>query len=190
MWLLDRFPNIRYYVDLHSYGETILHSWGSDENQSDNPRMSFRNRAYDGKRGLIHDNVYREYIPAADERTAIEMGRHMAAAIQLRAGTQVPGQAVGGPLPDRRLLGRLRLQPPLRRSEEGQDHRLSRSSGAAATPPPFHPPYAEMRKVMREVSAGLLALLPAGAGVEGEEKEAPGGVEVLPGRLSFSYVLL
>ena len=44
IWLLDRFPNIRYFVDLHSYGETILHSWGSDDNQSDNPRMSFRNR--------------------------------------------------------------------------------------------------------------------------------------------------
>jgi murein tripeptide amidase MpaA len=28
IWLLDRFPNIRYLVDLHSYGETILHSWG------------------------------------------------------------------------------------------------------------------------------------------------------------------
>jgi hypothetical protein len=58
IWLLDRFPNIRYFVDLHSYGETILHSWGSDQNQSDDPRMSFRNPAYDGKRGLIHDDVY------------------------------------------------------------------------------------------------------------------------------------
>ena len=50
IWLLDRFPNIRYMVDLHSYGEAILHSWGSDENQSKDPRMNFRNRVYDGKR--------------------------------------------------------------------------------------------------------------------------------------------
>src|SRR5678815_1300609 len=72
----------RYFVDLHSYGETILHSWGSDENQSDDPRMNFRNRAYDGKRGLIHDDVYREHMPAADEKTAVRMGRYMAAALQ------------------------------------------------------------------------------------------------------------
>ncbi|HTR76459.1 MAG TPA: M14 family zinc carboxypeptidase, partial [Gemmatimonadaceae bacterium] len=59
IWLLDRFPNIRYFVDLHCYGETILHPWGSDDAQSKNPRMSFLNRAYDGKRGLINDDVYR-----------------------------------------------------------------------------------------------------------------------------------
>ena len=70
IWLLDQCDNIRYFVDLHSYGETILHSWGSDNNQSDNPRMSFRNKRYDGKRGLLDDDVYREYIPAADEKEA------------------------------------------------------------------------------------------------------------------------
>ena len=42
IWLLDRFPSIRYLVDLHSYGETILHSWGTDDNQSDRPRMSLQ----------------------------------------------------------------------------------------------------------------------------------------------------
>ncbi len=87
IWLLDQFPNIRYYVDLHSYGETILHSWGSDDNQSANPRMSFRNRAYDGKRGLIHDDLYREYLPAADHKEAVRMGRHMAGGHQTAART-------------------------------------------------------------------------------------------------------
>ena len=51
IWLTpDRFPNIRYFVDLHSYGESILHSLRSDENQSDDPRMNFRNPAYDEAR--------------------------------------------------------------------------------------------------------------------------------------------
>ena len=88
IWLLDRFPNIRYFVDLHSYGETILHSWGSDENQSRNPRMSFRNSAYDGMRGQIHDDVYREYVRAEDEKEAQRMGRHMAASIRLVRGRE------------------------------------------------------------------------------------------------------
>ena len=124
IWLLDRFPNIRYFVDLHSYGETILHSWGTDENQSRDPRMSFRNRAYDGKRGLIHDDVYREYMPAADEKAAVRMGRHMAGAIRLVRGRKYRVQQSVGLYPTAGLVGRLRVQPPLRRPEEGQDHRL------------------------------------------------------------------
>ena len=129
IWLLDRFPHIRYLIDLHSYGETILHNWGTDENQSDDPGMSFRNKAYDGKRGLIHDDVYREHMAAADEKEAVRMGRGMAAAIRLVRGRQYRVQQSVGLYPDRGLLGRLRLQPPPGRSEEGQDHRLHHGVG-------------------------------------------------------------
>jgi murein tripeptide amidase MpaA len=158
IWLLDRFPNIRYYVDLHSYGETILHSWGSDDNQATDPKMSFRNRAYDGTRGQIHDDVYREYMPAADQQRAIEMGRHMAAAIRLvRKRKYQVKQSVGlyptaGSSDDyaysRHWVNRRKGKIIAYTIEWGRSH--------ASTP--FHPPYAEMRKVMREVSAGLLAL--------------------------------
>jgi len=44
IWLLDRFPQIRYFIDLHSYGETLLHSWGGDQNQSNDADMCFRTR--------------------------------------------------------------------------------------------------------------------------------------------------
>lgn len=158
IWLLDRLPNIRYYVDLHSYGETILHSWGSDDNQSSNPQMNFRNKAYDGKRGLIHDDDYREYIPAADKREAIAMGRQMAAAIRLVRGRKYQvKQSVGlyptaGATDDyaysRHWVDRKKGKPIAFTIEWGRSH--------ASTP--FHPPYPEMRKVMREVSAGLLAV--------------------------------
>jgi Zinc carboxypeptidase len=82
IWLLDRFPNIEYLVDLHSYGEMILHSWGSDENQSDDPQMNFRNPHFDGLRGRIHDDVYREYILAEDAKLAAHLGQQMADAIR------------------------------------------------------------------------------------------------------------
>jgi murein tripeptide amidase MpaA len=88
IWLLDRFPNIRYLVDLHSYGETILHSWGTDENQSDDPQMSFRNPLYDRMRGRINDHVYREYLPAADAKLAARMGKRMADAIRRVRGRE------------------------------------------------------------------------------------------------------
>ena len=38
MWLLDEHPDIGFLVDLHSYGELIMYSWGDDENQSREPR--------------------------------------------------------------------------------------------------------------------------------------------------------
>ena len=86
IWLLDRYPQIRYFVDLHAYGETILHSWGTDENQSDNPTMNFANAAFDGKRGRIHDDDYREHIDPDDERQAIRLARRMSSAIALVRG--------------------------------------------------------------------------------------------------------
>jgi murein tripeptide amidase MpaA len=158
IWLLDRFPRIRYLVDLHSYGETILHSWGSDDNQSHDPRMSFWNAAYDGKRGLIHDDLYREYIPAADQKKAQQMGRHIAAAIQRVRGREYRvRQSVGlyptaGSSDDyaycRHMLDRRKGKIIAYTMEWGRSHAVT----------PFHPPYQEMRKVMREVAAGLLEL--------------------------------
>jgi carboxypeptidase T len=158
IWLLDRFPNIRYYVDLHSYGETILHSWGSDDDQSREPRMNFRNKAYDGKRGRILDDVYREYIPAGDKNDAVQMGRHMAAAIRLVRGRDYKVKQSVGLYPtagasDDYAYSRHWVDP-----KKGKLIAFTIEWGRSHASTPFHPPYPEMRKVMREVSAGLLAL--------------------------------
>ena len=156
MWLFDRFPNIGFFIDLHSYGETLLYSWGSDENQSDDPAMCFLNEAYDGKRGLIHDDVYREYIPAADEKLAVRLGRSVADAIRrVRGRNYRVEQSVG-------------LYPTAASSDDYaySRHRVDGKKtkilaytmewGRSRASTPFHPPYPEMRKVMREVAAGLL----------------------------------
>jgi murein tripeptide amidase MpaA len=158
IWLLDRFPNIRYHVDLHSYGETILHSWGSDDNQSDDPQMSFRNKAYDGKRGLIHDELYAEYIPAADKKTAVEMGRHMAAAIRLVRGRKYQVKQSVGLYPTAGSTDDYAYSRHLVDRKKGKIIAFTIEWGRSHASTPFHPPYPEMRKVMREVSAGLLAL--------------------------------
>ena len=62
-WLVDRFPNARYFVDVHSYSGDVLYPWGSDENQTTDPTMSFKNPARNGQRGVPGD-AYREYMPA------------------------------------------------------------------------------------------------------------------------------
>ena len=158
IWLLDHFPNIRYFVDLHSYGETILHSWGSDENQSMNSRMSFRNPAYDGKRGLIYDDVYREYVSARDEKVAQQMGRHMAAAVRLVRGREYKVQQSVGLYPTAGSSDDYAYSRHLVDRKKGKIIAFTIEWGRSRASTPFHPPYPEMRKVMREVSVGLLAL--------------------------------
>ena len=158
IWLLDRFPDIRYFVDLHSYGESILHSWGTDENQSDDPRMSFVNPEYDGKRGRIHDRIYREYIPAEDEKATARMGRHMAAAIRKVRGREYRVQQSVGLYPsagssEDYVYSRHRVDP---KKKKVLAYTIEWGRSRASTP--FHPPYHEMRKVMREVAAGLIEL--------------------------------
>lgn len=158
MWLLDQQPNVQYFVDLHSYGETILYSWSGDQNQSDNPDMNFANPAYDGMRGRIHDDVYREYIPPKDEKLAVRMARNMATAISKVRGRDYHVQQSVGLYPtagtsddfvySRHLVERSRPKTIAYTIEFGPDQ--------ASTP--FHPPYDEMRKVMREVTAGLIEL--------------------------------
>ncbi len=156
IWLLDQHPQIRYLVDLHSYGETILHSWGTDSNQSDDPRMSFMNPAYDGLRGRPFDDAYKEYMPAEDEERVIRLGRCMASAIRMVRGRKYAVKQSIGLYPtagssDDYAYSRHMLDPTKPKilaytMEWGRSHAVT----------PFHPPYPEMRRVMREVAAGLL----------------------------------
>jgi murein tripeptide amidase MpaA len=64
--IYDSFPKIRWFMDIHSAAGDILYSWGDDDNQATTTTMNFLNPAYDGKRGVPQDTVYKEYIPSAD----------------------------------------------------------------------------------------------------------------------------
>jgi carboxypeptidase T len=158
IWLLDQYPQVQYFVDVHSYGETILHSWGGDENQSDDPDMNFANPEYDGKRGRLHDKAYREYIPAEDAKLVARMGRNMAKTIEKVRGRKYRVQQSVGLYPtsggsDDYAYSRHLIEP-------GKTKTIAYTVefGRSRASTPFHPPYMEMRKVMREVTAGLLEL--------------------------------
>ena len=158
IWLLDRFPNIRYMVDLHSYGESILHSWGSDDTQSSDPQMNFRNRAYDGKRGRLFDDVYREYFPPRDKQEALDVARRMAGAIKLVRGRKYHVKPSVGLYPTAGATDDYAYSRHFVDPQKGKIIPLTVEWGRSHASTPFHPPYPEMRKVMREVSAGLLAV--------------------------------
>ena len=158
IWLLDRFPNIRYMVDLHSYGESILHSWGSDDTQATDPDMNFRNRVYDGKRGKLFDDVYREYFPPADKKAALDIARRMAAAIKVVRGRKYAVKPSVGLYPTAGATDDYSYSRHFVDPKKGKIIPLTVEWGRSHASTPFHPPYPEMRKVMREVSAGLLAV--------------------------------
>ena len=118
--------------------------------------MTFRNPAYDGKRGLIHDDVYREHMPGDDQRDAVRMGRCIAGAIRLVRGRKYRVQQSVGLYPtaassDDYAYSRHMVDP-----KKGKIIAFTMEWGRSHAATPFHPPYEEMRKVMREVTAGLL----------------------------------
>jgi carboxypeptidase T len=85
-WIFDTYPAINAFVDLHSFGQTILYSWGDDESQAAPATMNFQNAMYDGLRGIPGD-AYREYLPLTDRRKAFGLAVTLRTAIQAVRGT-------------------------------------------------------------------------------------------------------
>jgi murein tripeptide amidase MpaA len=80
VWLMENYPRIRWYIDIHSYNESILHSWGDDENQSADAAQNFANPGFDGRRGVAGDD-YAEYIPGADLADIVELANEFRTAL-------------------------------------------------------------------------------------------------------------
>jgi murein tripeptide amidase MpaA len=85
--IFEDFPNIGYFIDLHSFGNDILYSWGDDEDQTTDPSMNFQNPAYNGLRGIKGDTAYKEYIPSSDLSSALDLANTLHDAIQAVRGT-------------------------------------------------------------------------------------------------------
>jgi murein tripeptide amidase MpaA len=148
--LLDAFPQIAYFMDLHSYARELYYPWGADNDQSTTPTMNFHNPAYDGLRGQPGDSLYREFIPATELTRFKAVARRVTDAIAAVRGTvYTPMQGVG-------------LYPT---SGTSDDYAYSRRfvdpskprvwAFSLETGDEFQPPYGEALQIMSEVSAGL-----------------------------------
>ena len=83
-------------MDIHSAAGDILYSWGDDEDQTTNDKMNFLNAAYDGKRGVTGDTVYKEYIPSTDYTNIKNVAQKTVAAMSAVGGRSYSaGQSVG-----------------------------------------------------------------------------------------------
>jgi murein tripeptide amidase MpaA len=95
-WVYDQYPKIRWYIDVHSAAGTLLYSWGDDNDQSHDPTQNLFNAKYDGKRGVVEDSVYSEYIDQEDwDNIRLQANRTTSAMIEVGGREYVPQQAVG-----------------------------------------------------------------------------------------------
>ena len=153
-WLFEVTPEIAWFVDLHSYGESILFPWGDDESQPDDPAQSFTNPAWHGARGMGGDAAYREYAPASDLALFRALGATMAGAISAVRGANYSVDPAFSLYPtsgagDDWAYSRHLADPTRRRVlpftiEFGSDG--------------FAPPWERMRDIVGDVSSALTAL--------------------------------
>ncbi|HLM86888.1 MAG TPA: M14 family metallopeptidase [Solirubrobacteraceae bacterium] len=150
-WIFDTFSNVGFFIDLHSYGEDILYSWGDDEDQSNDPTMNFANPGYDGQRGVAGD-AYKEFIPSDDLAASLALAGDFHDAVQAVRGTNYTVKSA------------FDLYPTAGTSD---DYAYSRHFADASKSniisytlewgTEFQPPYAEMQNIIEEITCGLVA---------------------------------
>lgn len=157
-WLYEKFPQICWFMDIHSYGGDLLYSWGDDTNQSSDPDMNFTNPAWNKKRGLPND-VYGEYINSCDLAKYSAAGKAVGAAIAgVRGESYLVGQSFFLP-----ALGQ--TYPTSGASDDWSASRYytdtSNKKVAAYTMEfnksgTFFPTWAQMELIILDIDAGLV----------------------------------
>ena len=102
--------------------------------------------------------MYREYLPAGDAKLAARVGKRMAYAIWRVRGREYKVKQAVGLYPTAGASDDYAYSRHLLDRQKGKIIAFTVEWGRSRSSTPFHPPYDEMRKVMREVTAGLLEL--------------------------------
>jgi hypothetical protein len=158
-WLVDRYPQIRWFVDIHSYGGDILYPWGDDENQGTDTGKNFANAAWNGQRGVAGD-TYKEYNPAGYQVTLQEAATVMRNAIAgVRGQSYVTAQSFflpgWGTYPTSGASDDWAFSRHFVDAGKNQIYSFTPEFNLTAT---FFPTWAQMVDIIADVDAGLIAL--------------------------------
>jgi murein tripeptide amidase MpaA len=149
-WIFDNFLNIGFFIDLHSYSEDILYSWGDDQDQTTDPNMNFANPAFDGTRGVKND-AYNEYIPTNDLSTAVNLANALHDGIQAFRGKNYTVKSAYDLYPTAGTSNDYAYSRHFVDSSKAKVIAYTLEWGLE-----FQPPYAEMHNIIQEVTCGLL----------------------------------
>jgi murein tripeptide amidase MpaA len=159
-WVFDQFPRFRWYMDIHSAAGDILFNWGDDNIQLNDPSMQFLNAAWDGKRGIVGDAMYREWIEESDYGKVSNVARRVAGAMHSVGGrTYGPLQAVG-------LYPTSGASDDYSYSRYRANAKLNKTYGFTMEfgyPTNFYPTLAEYHNNLKDTGAGLMEFCLAAA---------------------------
>ncbi|MFE2285242.1 M14 family metallopeptidase [Streptomyces sp. NPDC059443] len=150
-WLLDRFPRTRWFVDVHSYTQDMLYVWGDDNNQSIDPSRNFQNPAFDGKRGLKNDLLYAEFVPKTDADDSAVLAEQFCKALKGVRGKMYAPQPAFDLYPTCGTSDDYSYARHIVDAQKGKILAFTVEWGKS-----FHPPWAEMEKIVLDVDAGLV----------------------------------
>ena len=161
--ILDDFPNIGFFADLHSAGEKILYSWSHDDDQVGDPDMNFQNddtaQDYKSVRGLPASlsqpgwDAYEEYIPSDDLASAKNLAGAVGAAIYaVRNVCYSAQQSVEGEYPTAGTSDDYSYSRQFVDSSKRKVLAFTIECGAAK-----QPSYVDMQDVIKDVTSGLIA---------------------------------
>ena len=152
VWLLDSYPQIRWHIDVHSAIPVILHSWGSDQNQTAHTAQNFLNSSFDHVRGRKDDKAYGEYISEDDLRHVSSLSDRMDKAISEVRGTGYGVEQAYGLYPTSGASDDYAFSRNFADSTKTKVYGFTIECGRS-----FQPTWDEAEDVIREVSAGLIA---------------------------------
>lgn len=178
VWTLDQFQNITWFMDLHSYGPSILYAWGDDETQTEDPVQNFVNPEYDGTRGLVGgpdpaEAEYMEYFLPNDLKVETEVTDSMIDSMLTSGGANYTNYPAVGLYPTSgasndyamgRFYGNLSCG-------SSRMFGLTMEFGAPSDSDPscpFYPSKEEYHRNVRQVGAGFLEMMLLAAGKAGD----------------------
>jgi murein tripeptide amidase MpaA len=152
VWVLDTYPRIRWHVDVHSAVPTILHSWGSDQNQTTESTQTFLNSAFDSVRGRPGDAAYGEYITQDDHDIVETLSNRMKDTVREVRGDDYSVEQAFGLYPTSGASDDYAFSRHFADPSKTKVYGFTVECGHS-----FQPTWSEAEEIIREVSASLIA---------------------------------